>query len=144
MNYDAVISYLESRRWRSSVFSNLALLVLGAMIAKIITNFVSGEPGFGGFRVSNNQILLISCLVEWNHRFWLVQTHISTQRPRIEVRPKISRSSIFGREWDFCPRFKPQIRHRSTLRNLHRCGGKLHHACSISLSPWPTYAFESQ
>ena len=115
------------------------------MIAKIITNFISGAPGLAGFRVSNSQFLLISCLVEWNRPFWLFQTHISSQRPRVEVRAKVSRSSIFGREWDFCPRCRPQIRHRSTLRNLHRYGGKLRHASSIFvISPGPTCASESQ
>lgn len=94
------------------MFLNLSILALGAMIAKIVTNFVSGEPGLAGFRVSNGRILLMLCLVEWNCQFWLFQTHISTQRPRVEVRAKISYSSIFGGEWDFRPRYKPQIRHR--------------------------------
>lgn len=108
----AVISYLQSRRWRSTMFLNLSILALGAMIAKIVTNFVSGEPGLAGFRVSNGRILLILCLVEWNCQFWLFQTYISTQRPRVEARSKISYSSIFGGEWDFRSRCNPQIRHR--------------------------------
>ena len=127
----AVISYLQSRRWRSTIFLNLSILVLGALIAKIVTNFVSGEPGLAGFRVSNVQTLLISYLVEWDRQFWLLQTHIPTQRPRVEVRAKISRSSIFGREWDFCSRCQPQICHRSALRNLPRYGGNLRPATSM-------------
>jgi len=48
---DATIAYLTYLQWRSSVFFNLSVLIIGAMLAKIATNFVSGEPGFAGFRV---------------------------------------------------------------------------------------------
>jgi len=48
---DATIAYLTYMQWRSSVFFNLSVLIIGAMIAKIATNFISGQPGFAGFRV---------------------------------------------------------------------------------------------
>jgi len=48
---DATIAYLTYMQWRSSVFFNISVLIIGAMIAKIATNFISGQPGFAGFRV---------------------------------------------------------------------------------------------
>jgi hypothetical protein len=47
----SVLSYLQTRRWRSCVFFNLSVLAFAALIAKIVTNFVTGEPGLAGFRV---------------------------------------------------------------------------------------------
>ena len=116
LNYVAVISYLQARKWRSTVLLNLSILALGAMIAKIVTNFVSGEPGLAGFRVCTCSDFFFNFIsVEWDRQFWLLQAHISSQRPRVEVRPEVSHRSIFGREWNFCSRCQSQIRYRSTL-----------------------------
>src|SRR5436190_20357199 len=49
--YHSGISYLEYWKWRSTVFFNLALLLLGIIIAKVATNFANGRPGFAGIRV---------------------------------------------------------------------------------------------
>lgn len=51
LNSEAVISYMVYRQWRSSVFFNMSVLLFGALLAKIATNFVSGEPGFAGLRL---------------------------------------------------------------------------------------------
>jgi hypothetical protein len=52
MDVDAIVSYLLYRTWRSSVFFNVAVILFGALLAKIATNFASGEPGLAGCRVS--------------------------------------------------------------------------------------------
>jgi len=59
---DTTIAYLAYRQWRSGVFFNISVLIIGAMLAKIATNFVSGEPGFAGFRVVplNKYVLIVS------------------------------------------------------------------------------------
>jgi hypothetical protein len=49
---DTIIDYLVYRQWRGNVFFNFSLLILGALIAKIVSNFCFGQPGFAGIRVS--------------------------------------------------------------------------------------------
>jgi hypothetical protein len=51
METDPIVSYLAERKLRSSIFFNISVLLLATLLAKIATNFVSGEPGFAGFRV---------------------------------------------------------------------------------------------
>ena len=51
-NYTAAaITYLAERQYRSNMFFNLSVLVFGALLAKIASNFAFEEPGFAGFRV---------------------------------------------------------------------------------------------
>ena len=47
----SIVAYLAYRKWRSSGFFNIALLLLAALIAQVATNFLSGKPGIGGIRV---------------------------------------------------------------------------------------------
>jgi hypothetical protein len=51
MDTDPIVKYLADRKWRSSIFFNISVLLLATLLAKIAANFVSGEPGFAGFRV---------------------------------------------------------------------------------------------
>jgi hypothetical protein len=51
-NYTAAaIIYLAERQYRSNMFFNLSVLVFGALLAKMASNFAFDEPGFAGFRV---------------------------------------------------------------------------------------------
>src|SRR5947207_543967 len=50
-DYYSGISYLEYWKWRSTVFFNVGLLLLGIIVAKVATNFANGRPGLAGFRV---------------------------------------------------------------------------------------------
>jgi hypothetical protein len=58
MDTESIVSYLVYRKWRSSLFFNIALLLLAALIAQVATNFLSGKPGMGGLRVSLHTTLL--------------------------------------------------------------------------------------
>ena len=49
---EAAIDYLAARQYRSNMFFNLSVLVFGALLAKVASNFAFQEPGFAGFRVS--------------------------------------------------------------------------------------------
>ena len=58
MDSGAIISYLEMRKWRSTLFLNLAIVTLGTLIAKVVTNFASGEPGLAGIRVEHGKFFM--------------------------------------------------------------------------------------
>ena len=53
-NVEATIGYMAHRQWRSSIFFNLSVLIFGVLVAKVATNFASGQPGLAGFRVFIN------------------------------------------------------------------------------------------
>ena len=85
-NYtDAAINYLADRQYRSNLFFNLSVLVFGALLAKIASNFAFEQPGFAGFRVilaalhrSSEAPLLIFTRVVARQISMLLQHHFQT------------------------------------------------------------------
>ena len=51
-NTNAILDYLVYRQYRSNIFFNLSVILFGALVTKVASNFAFGEPGFAGFRVS--------------------------------------------------------------------------------------------
>lgn len=47
---ESILSYIDYRHWRSNLFLNISILILGALLAKVAGNFISGKPGFAGIR----------------------------------------------------------------------------------------------
>jgi hypothetical protein len=45
--------------------------LLAALIAKVVTNFITGEPGMGGIRVSAIKFLEFILAVTWDDPFLL-------------------------------------------------------------------------
>ena len=64
MEAESIVSYLAHRKCRSSIFFNIAVLVFAGLLAKLATNFASGQPGFAGFRVRPIHFLTESSYME--------------------------------------------------------------------------------
>lgn len=78
---EPVVSYLEDRRQGSSIYYNIAILLFATLLAKITTNFVSGQPGFAGFRVCPKDSVLI--VAAWAHKILVLQVQVQAQRSRV-------------------------------------------------------------
>lgn len=77
---EPIVSYLADRTWRMSIFFNVAVLIFASLLAKIATNFVNGQPGAAGFRVSTTTTIHLFLtlgplseiwlmVVEWTHEY---------------------------------------------------------------------------
>jgi hypothetical protein len=77
LDSDTLIMYLTDQKRRSLVFFNISALIAGSLIAKIATNFVSGEPGLAGLRVRGVSVF-VDVLATWDLLLWILE--IQAQR----------------------------------------------------------------
>jgi hypothetical protein len=54
LDADTIILHLADQKLWSLVYSNIAAFLIGSLLAKIVSNFATGEPGVAGIRVSKS------------------------------------------------------------------------------------------
>jgi hypothetical protein len=54
LDADTIILYLADLKQWALVYSSIAALLIGSLLAKIMTNFATGEPGVAGVRVTRS------------------------------------------------------------------------------------------